>query len=381
MHMNAESKISSLVVLGYEGQRDIHDEVVKSLSSLLNAQSKEGYWGKRDVLSKIICTCQAVQALTTAGLPSNMRSISKAIKWLRSDEIGNSEYSYWRIVPFISTRQTRSTINQELRRIEELFLEGKLKHHTKFPSKQFLWMCYLATGETDSEKLTKIEEEIVNEWSESECWDNLATSTAFALHLLIQADSKLLTDEMYKRSVKFLVTKASVDTHSHVLWDGNEIATAFTTINIESSSKLKRETDLRELSKKASNGLFGKLKKMNYQSDTFYGAEVDNEYFQSVFLRAVISHFANENYNYKLALSWRWLEQEEEKKKRWKLALITTLITTTAILLLATKTYILAVIESDSLGMVYSVVTYIIGIFVFAFDIWALWRRFFPKKG
>jgi len=276
----------------------------------------------------MVSTCNALMALVAAGYPSDHPILRRGIEWLKSPEAERCEYSYWRLTPFISCRETPQTINQALERVENL-VRGGLKHHPHFPPKAFLYTCYLVLGQALTAEAQDLADQMVKDWTPTDCWLGRATATAWNLSCLLRGNPALLSDEQVATSIDLIRKQATWQVDDRIAhWGGSLTSTSFTIQNIMATDRLRSDPELLNLCRAGKNYLLDRLDRSGKDyweggpEDLEYGGEVtDPEYFTAVAIRGIIAYQSTTTPSFFRELAWvgeRWREERSQAALRAK---------------------------------------------------------------
>jgi len=277
---------------------DISDDaavVSSTLGWLLRRQNKRGYWGMKTELGRIVSTCQTVMTLVAYHFPTESDSIKRALAWLKTDKVRNSEYGYWRVSPLVTLGEGSAELAQAIERVATLYKSGHKFNPNFIFALYYHNLLHRIGMDRENSDLAEVESRLIAMWTAEACWNNRADNTAWAYCSLENAGSSHLDAQIKSSCVSLLKQRATRIGTGHVCWEGSVVATAFVVMNIMSCS-FREDSDLFALCQEATDWLLWKAranKPPHWKEDREVlpaGGEVyDSEYVTAVALRAIVA--------------------------------------------------------------------------------------------
>lgn len=267
--------------------------VSAALRWLIRRQKHDGHWGEKTELGRIVSTCQAVMTLIAYHYPTNSSAVRRALTWLKSPSVRDSEYGYWRASPMLAAGEGDEELGEAIRRIKELYEAGHQFNPNFIFALYYHNLLHRAGISRQSPELAEVEGRLVELWDQGTCWNNRADNTAWAYCSLEHAGCPRLAPGVRETCASFLAQRASAAGSGNVNWEGSVVATAFVVMDIMSCS-LSQDSELAILCQKATNWLVSRAVEsspphwVENRKNLPAGGEVyDPEYATAVALRAI----------------------------------------------------------------------------------------------
>lgn len=289
------------------------NHIYSGIRWLLWKQNRDGSWGRKSELAKIIATHQVVATLLANGFGFRHLSVAKATKWL-SDEKRTHHHKFWRTGALSGIPGFEKVVVDDFQSIETVIKGGASPHLRHVMELFMLKMPEILPEETD--KAESYVSAVLNQFGGSDRgWREHPTPTAHAISLLERYSFVEKSKTLYEGR-RYTVNSCKAD-GEYFNWDNKVVATGYIIINLSEAIDPWKDPELTAKCIKASLWLTSRQTKQGYWAveNPLYGGGEDvmtREYVTAVAIRALsaISHLREEGFSYQLARMFERLQRK-----------------------------------------------------------------------
>lgn len=279
---------------------------------LLWKQNRDGSWGKKSELAKIIATHQVVATFLANGFRIDHPAIIKAAKWL-SDEKRTHHHKFWRTGALAGIPGFENIIIDDFQTIESIIKGGASPHLRHVMELFMLKMPEILPEET--EKAESYVPNVLNQFQGlDKGWREHPTPTAHAISLLERYNFPKKSQTLYEGR-RFVINSCKSD-GEFFNWDNKVVATGYIIINLSEAIDPWKDPELSATCTKASLWITSKQTKQgcwNTETPLYGGGEdvMTREYVTAVAVRALsaMSHHSEEGFAYQLITVFEQLQR------------------------------------------------------------------------